>query len=356
MKRNPSLLFVLLVAIVLLAGCSLFDHRPPDDLRVMTRNVSVGGDIDRVLAAASMQEVPFAALLTWQEVQTNDFAVRAAALAEEIAAVKPHVIGLQEITTFRIQDPGDLVLGGTVPATQVVYDYLEILQDALIARGLNYKVAGIVADTEAEMPMLTGTDPLSFADVRFQDFDVVLVRAEVKVRNVIAKTYDAYLPVYFGSQVLEVLRGYVAFDAVLHGRPFRFVSTHLEPVTVPELQDLQLAQADELMEAAGDGTVIVLGDLNTGPGDPTYIHLTASGFSDAWFALHPDDPGFTCCFFPNLTTGRTPDSRIDLVLYRNGDVTTLAPTAARISGGSLIPGQAFYPSDHQGLTLTFDMD
>jgi endonuclease/exonuclease/phosphatase family metal-dependent hydrolase len=318
----------------------------------MTRNVAIGGDIDRVLAAPSMETVPLLVAQTWQEIVTNDFHVRAEALAQEVKAHRPDIIGLQEITTFWIQDPGDMVIGGTEPATVVVYDYLEILLDALAARGLDYVVVGVVADTEAEMPMVTNPAP-TFADVRMIDYDAVLARAGVGFENVLAQNfaYDWSLP--FGPGGLTVKRGYVAFDAQVGEASFRFVSTHLEPVAAPDLQPLQLAQALELLAVAGEGTAIVVGDLNTAPGDPAYELLTSSGLLDSWAVLPGEAPGLTCCFAPDLLPGRVPDLRYDLVLYRNGGSTQLAPARGVITGRDPIEGVGIYPSDHAGVTVTF---
>lgn len=330
------------------------DGKMNDGIRVMTRNVSIGGDIDRVLAAQSLESVPLLVAQTWQEIVANDFHVRAEALAQEIKARRPDIIGLQEITKLWIQDPSDFFVGNPVPADYLVYDYLQILLDAVEERGLNYEVAGLVSDTQAEMPMVTSADP-TFADVRMTDYDVVLVRAGVQASNVITKNYDYFFSVDLGG-ALAVLRGFVAFDAAIGEKEFRFVSTHLEPVSVPELQPLQLAQAAELLGAVGDGTSIVVGDLNTGPGDPTYDFLTSSGLSDAWIDIPGKAPGLTCCFAPDLLPGRSLSTRIDLVLYRNGGPTSITPSHGVISGRDVIEGAGFYPSDHAGLTVTFAVE
>ncbi len=362
-------MFLLIGCLLALSACDLVGPDPipaanrsdfsaaksTPEIRVMTRNVSIGGDIDRVLLAPSMNDVPLLVAQTWQEIVTNDFHVRAAALAQEIKSRGPDVIGLQEITTLRIQDPGDMVFGGSEPAEFVVYDYLQILLDALAERGLSYSVAGSVADTDAEMPMVTSADP-TFADVRMTDYDVVLVREGVEVHNVVAKNYDYYLPVDFGSQELPVLRGYVAIDASIGEQDFRFISTHLEPVSVPELQELQMAQAVELLGAMGVGTTIVVGDLNTGPGDPTYGLLASGGLSDAWSDLPGRAPGLTCCFAPDLLPGREFDKRFDLVLYRNGSSYRLVPKHGVISGRDVIEGAEYFPSDHAGLTVSFTVN
>ena len=368
--KTSHTLRMLAICLLALIGCDALgtsDSRPDSvldgaagklgpEITVMTRNVSIGGDIDRVIAAQDVNQVPLLVAQTWQEIVHNDFHVRAEAIAQEIKARRPDVVGLQEITTLWIQDPGDAVIGGQEPATQVVYDYLEILMDALERRGLEYRVAGIVADTEAEMPMVTSPAP-TFADVRMQDYDVVLVAPSVEFDNVIAQNFAYDWTVPFGADGLTIKRGYVAFDATIHGQDVRIVSTHLEPVDYPGLQDLQLAQAAELLANVGDGTAIVLGDLNTAPGRPAYDFLMGSGLTDAWAERPGKAPGYTAGYAPNLQPGSDElDERIDLVLFRNGPNAVLTPTQAVITGRDPIEGADFYASDHAGLAVTFVVD
>ena len=56
--------------------------------------------------------------------------------------------------TARTESPGDLILGGTNLATQAVFDYLQILLDALAARGAHYAVASLANELDVELPML----------------------------------------------------------------------------------------------------------------------------------------------------------------------------------------------------------
>ena len=58
-----------------------------------------------------------------------------AALAEEIADTRPHLVGLQEVTVLRLQHPSDFVLGGMEPATDVIADFEATLLSELVARG-----------------------------------------------------------------------------------------------------------------------------------------------------------------------------------------------------------------------------
>ena len=73
----------------------------------MTRNVYLGAPIGPVLGAGSLAEVPGLVSQMWATVQANDFPARAQALADEIAAAQPELVGLQEVSMYRIQFPGD---------------------------------------------------------------------------------------------------------------------------------------------------------------------------------------------------------------------------------------------------------
>ena len=112
---------------------------PPPQTRaitVMTRNLYLSADLTPVMGAASPEEIPGAVGEAWNRIVLNDFPARADAIAREIQGTRPDVIGLQEVAKFRIQSPGDFLVGNPQAATAVEYDYLTLLLDALQARGL----------------------------------------------------------------------------------------------------------------------------------------------------------------------------------------------------------------------------
>src|SRR5512140_3615829 len=106
---------------------------------VLTRNLYLGADLTPVIQAADAQQFLAATTAVWAMVNRNDFHVRARAIAEEVAWTRPALIGLQEAYTWRVQDPGDALSGGTTPATTVVYDYVPELLAQLHRRGLHYR-------------------------------------------------------------------------------------------------------------------------------------------------------------------------------------------------------------------------
>src|SRR5258706_315943 len=70
------------------------------------------------------------------------------------------------------------IFGGATPATNVVFDYLQMLVDKLAASGAHYAVAASTDELDVELPMLnlqTGT----IDDARLTDRDAILVRTDL---------------------------------------------------------------------------------------------------------------------------------------------------------------------------------
>ena len=79
-------------------------------IRVMTRNIYIGTDVDVILSAPDPTQIPVLTAQAFQEWQSTNFPERARSLAIEIALTRPDVIGLQEAFTIRLQSPGDATL------------------------------------------------------------------------------------------------------------------------------------------------------------------------------------------------------------------------------------------------------
>src|ERR1051325_455622 len=94
--RRPIGLFALFAVLFFLFGVST-SHAA---VRVMTKNMDSGTDFGFFFA--NLQTNPQLGIqLTLQEFQKNNFPLRAALLAQEIAAADPQVVGLQEVTLLR---------------------------------------------------------------------------------------------------------------------------------------------------------------------------------------------------------------------------------------------------------------
>jgi endonuclease/exonuclease/phosphatase family metal-dependent hydrolase len=315
--------------------------RAPLILRVMTRNLYLGTNLDAIVQAKSSSEAFSAVERGWALVQANNFPLRARAIAREIGATRPDFVGFQELSLYRTQTPADFTV---TPATTVALDYARELRQALAARNLHYRFLGIRPETDAELP--SGNPPTM--DIRLTVRDGLLVRIDkrIKIRRVRTGSYSTTTSLFGGFVIAK--RGWVLADATIAGRTFRVLTTHLESFNDAS----QVAQGRELAEGPAQTKLptVLLGDLNSradGTGTPTHANLVAAGFKDGWPEAHPNDIGLTCCHGDDLRELGGPFySRIDYVLLRNGFRAVAAGIvgqrpADRISG--------LWPSDHAGL-------
>ena len=377
--RPLRILAAALTVALLAAGCDesgptapeLFDGTadlaaPGTEIRVLTRNLYVGAPLEDLFTAPADQ-IPVAAAEIWAAIQATDFPERAEAFADEIERERPHLVGLQEVSVFKLQLVSDLALGGTMPATDVQLDFLAELLDALAARGLDYAVAAKSTNFAAEVPIFNPAAPPLFpggptlSDIRLEDFDVVLVRSDVAWTNARTANFVARPVLELGGVTLELPRGWAAVDATIDGRTFTFVNTHLEPAETGD-GFFNVAQAEDLAAtfAANPHPVILVGDLNSqadGGSTPTYGFLLDEGYEDAWTR---SSHGFTCCHADDLRNRRVEfTKRIDFVLVR-GDLG-FGPGGLRAASkptvvGDQIPDRTpsgLWPSDHAGVAVAF---
>ena len=252
----------------------------------MTRNLYLGADLFRLFGAGTVLD-PTLVADRFQTVSESAVEARLAAVAAEIRATAPAVVGLQEVALVRIQAPSDYVGGGTPNAPTVVHDFLDTLLSAL---GPEYGVAASVGNADEEFPAESGGRRF---DVRLTDRDVILVRRDVEVRSRHAGTYWARLTGRTADgTVLSVRRGYCLASLRIGGTDLTAVTTHLEAASsfVRYLQAMELRSSLDGIP----GPVVVLGDFNAVPGDATYRLLT-QGYRDAWAEAVPDASGDTCC-------------------------------------------------------------
>jgi hypothetical protein len=346
MGLRLPLLLVLIAATVFTTACDTGTPpiRATADVTVMTRNLYLGGDIFRITQAESPQQIPVIVAEVFAMVQANDYPARAGALAAEVGAHDPHLVGLQEVSLYRINDPHT-----GAPATTVYLDFLAVLMDSLSARGLDYRVVSQIENADVQMPAArSATD---FFDVRLTDYDVILARADVQTSNAGAANFQAIFPYELVTgDTIWFERGYNWTDATVDGVNLLFVNTHLEVSAGGQLYPYQNAQAGELVNRfAGQPPVVMVGDFNTAEGEPPYQMLMGQ-FTDAWTALGTGGAGLTCCFPEYLGEDGQLYSRIDLILY-HGDVT---PVSAQVVGdqpADRTPG-GLWPSDHAGVVAT----
>src|SRR3954465_1123451 len=75
----------------------------PADVTVMTRNVYLGADLGPGMNAKDLQGLVNGAGQILNQVDANKFPVRAKALAKEMLATRPDVVGLQEAALWRTE-------------------------------------------------------------------------------------------------------------------------------------------------------------------------------------------------------------------------------------------------------------
>ena len=314
-----------------------------EPLTVMTYNVYIGSSAEPLLSVENLLQVPTEVANMYNNVIASDFPARAVAIAQSIKAYQPHLIGLQEISLIRQQSPGDRIAGGTVPAEEVVIDFLQILMHALQAEGLDYQVAAQVQNIDVEMPMFTDT---GIVDVRLTDFDVILTRGDVAISRTVGANYTNVLTIEMLA--LEIQRGYTAVDATVDGVTYRFVNTHLEAFA----EENRVAQTQELVDILSDETlpIIVLGDFNTRAPDGTaYQILLSAGYIDVW-QMGSEGTGNTCCQDDNILNEVSDHSvRIDQIFVRNLELpaSVLTHTVGDTPSERLPSG--LWPSDHAGV-------
>jgi hypothetical protein len=318
---------------------------------VMTRNVYLGADIFRVLGAPTPQDIPAAVGTTFAMVKATDFPARARNLAWEVALARPDLLSLQEVGLWRT-GPGDSCVGGALPATDVAFDFLAILEAELARLGARYQVAAQVQNFDGE---LCGLVDGAFADVRYTDRDVLLVRADRAFANPASGNFQARLsfPVA-GVKTVDILRGWVAADVRIGGRWVRAVGAHLEVETGP-FGLVQRLQGQELVAMLAGETrpLFLAGDFNSaadGSTTPTLADIVAAGYVDPWAKLRPNTPGPTCCFDEALRSG-TLQTRIDVTLARNGPRPLLTFRLGSLPWERTRSG--LWPSDHAGVVTLF---
>jgi hypothetical protein len=353
-------------------------------LDVLTQNLYVGADVFRIFDAAPCGPLQ-SVYQIFETVQATNFPERAEAIANIVMQQKPHVIALQEVSLIRSQFPADgaIVIEGAAPdftfrflpnAETVVYDYLQLLMDALAARGLDYVAIEDATSWNAdiELPMATFDEFCNFTsiptDLRLTDRDVLLVRGNLATANAMHANFAVNLPVVIDvgqpfPLAIEFTRGYGALDVVVGKYTYRVVNTHVEVGNADDppspLNAIQFFQTLELIGSI-TGTALpltVVGDFNSSPGlfdpRPAYSMMASAGYIDLWNARQgPFDPGFTCCRDENLRNETPPlYERVDLMwslLPAGGD---LMPVRSEVVGDrdNQKSASGLWPSDHAGV-------
>ncbi|MDT8272506.1 MAG: endonuclease/exonuclease/phosphatase family protein [Desulfomonilia bacterium] len=360
-------------------------YAPP--VKVVTQNLYLGADIFKALEADPDDPLglPKKVREIYLEIVNTDFNERAGAIADQIEATMPDLVGLQEVSIISTQSPSDFFSNPQQQpnADTVEYEFLQLLLDELASRSLEYEIAAVVFNADVEFPMLVGFGSLNdspyplFDDARLTDRDVILVREGIPFGNVLEKNYTNMITYSVGGFDVNFVRGYCALDATVDGTTYRFVNTHLEvegSSIDPQVPYVQAFQAFELISILQNQAqpIILVGDINSSPTDITplplpvapyfilrpYWQFSFAGYADVWprRLLGRSDPGYTCCQEADLLNEfSTLSERIDMIFVRNDlgypPFSFTGPVFAWTLGADPADKTetGLWPSDHAGV-------
>jgi endonuclease/exonuclease/phosphatase family metal-dependent hydrolase len=310
-------------------------------ITVMTRNMYLGAGHEFVKAAlmnADQSDDLAAVEAAYQTLVETDYYTRVEAVVGEIAAKRPAVVGLQEVSQV------DIELANSYDVRMGIHgDFMVELEEAIAERELPYVVASKVQNWVAQ----------PFYGVKLADFDVVLVDpTQVTVTATFAHTFQNNLGDFGG---LRQFRGWTGIEATYEGQTFAFVTTQLEEGDA--YAHLRAEQAAQLVTAlANRPRVFLMADLNDVPGSNAYRRIGEAGFRDAWRDIKGENPGYTASMPLDLANERPQlTERIDFVFAKGialpgeklvGDVfLTGIGKGDRIEG----PMHLIWASDHAGV-------
>lgn len=348
------------------------DQDPPGKpITVMTRNLYLGADINAPVRAVAGITDPTLAFLTLGRatyqtrkiVDRTNFFRRSELLAAEIAANRPDLIGLQEVALWR-SGPLEPAKVAVPNATNVDYDFLEILLEDLTDAGMEYRAVSVQQEADVEAPSFETFPGPGARDIRLTMRDVVLMRVDdgLSLLDEGVGHYSSTLAVPVAGTTIRFTRGYNWVDVRAGSREFRFINTHFEAFG----SNFALAQAQELMSGPANhvGTTIIVCDCNTNPLDDRvtggvehrapYNYIVDQGFTDQWLEWRPADQGLTSGLNETVDEA-TPSftNRIDFIFARTASGDPLSVDRGGIVGAdqTVRDMAGIWPSDHAGVVL-----
>ncbi len=320
---------------------------------VMTQNLYLGANLQPLFGKSGLDLIRTAAA-TYAHVVQTDFPDRAQAIAKEIAAKRPEVVGLQEVYLFkRGPDPAHL---------ETTYDFLTILLGALSDHGASYRAVAVGTHFSGALPIGVTADGTLTPWASLTDRDAIIVRTDLPERefswsNPAAQNFQRTFDVPLGGSTIHIPRGWTSVDVRFQGRSYRVAETHLEAFSAPVRDD----QAAELLSSlqASPLPVILAGDINSLPSDSAgpYGLFSGAGYVDSWVQAMDGDPGFTAGQPDDLdcTLPSTIDHRVDYVLHDDDPALRAVPRTGDVVGGSpndcMATDPPLWPSDHAGVVI-----
>lgn len=248
------------------------------DLTIVSRNLYLGADIIKLVGAKDEAAQEGQVKTLFDTVKKTNFPLRAKAIAKEIKATQPDLIGLQEVARYYRGAAG--VHDNKVDAKTVIYDWLALLQKQLKARGLHYRVVSEQSEINVEVASAAGYD------LRLKLGNAVLVKtgkgARVKVTKKLSGIFKHQLSVPLVGETVHLHRGYAGMTGTVAGKKFIFLDPHAEAYSAADAK----GQLQELLKVAAKSRTtptIIAGDLNSDPADKepnAYKVFTKAGFVD----------------------------------------------------------------------------
>lgn len=357
-------------SMLLLLTVALFAQNRPAEpslqgegtLKVMTYNMYVGTEYNG-LTSQDFDTVLRGGTNMFEEARANDPAGRAQAIARQIADTMPHLVSLQELTTWST--------GLTKDSLTVQFDALELLLDALADLGVRYTKLASLTTWDATAPSTDGfvrntwdvallaRDDMNPEDLFFTDFQAAPWTATLVVRLRALDGRPDLCPEPLrpsdGACRMPMPRGWVSADVSYRGKQFRIVGAHLDHSPFNVLQGLELLNGP----ANTSLPVIVAADMNadcSDPTDPAYqtcVNLANAGFVDSWGAVNPSEPGYTKTLFPLYDVGADLTQRGDYVMAR-GPFRVHTAMLVGEERADMTPS-GLWPSDHCGVVARLQL-
>ena len=121
------------------------------NVKVMTRNLYLGADLNRAIAAATPEQAYAETGEILDRVYDTNFDARVKPLVGEIKAKNPDLVGMQEVALWRKGQFGSPTRSAT-PGTEVVFDYLADLKEEMRKQDLDYKAVHGAAGGRHRVP------------------------------------------------------------------------------------------------------------------------------------------------------------------------------------------------------------
>lgn len=143
------------------------------------------------------------------------------------------------------------------------------------------------------------------------------------------------------------------------GGSFDIVTTHLDAHRGDEGEMLRDREALKLLEFLDQNDecrpTILTGDMNSTEERHAVTRFRAAHFNDSFRIANPNDPGHTAMIkLENGAFVPHPRRRIDFILARSAGDRAVSPITSAVVFENH-DAKGFHPSDHFGVTTTFDM-